>query len=241
MQLADQRLPLYLRLRDEIARKIAERVWAPGDPIPSEADLAATHNVAIGTVRKAIETLAGEGLLERVQGRGTFVRRPNFESSLFRFLRFQDSHGRHAVPESWILSRDCVAGPPDVVRALGLPDGARVIRILRQRLLEKRPVLAEEIWLSEELFRPLLILSGEEIGALLYPSYEQHCGQIVAYAEETLTVEPVDQPYASILGLPVDTPVVLIERLARGYLGQALEWRRSRAAASTFRYHVEIR
>ncbi len=237
----DHRLPLYQRLRDEIARQIATHVWGPGEAIPTEAELAATHGVAIGTVRKAVQSLVDDGLVERFQGRGTFVRRPSFDSSLFRFLRFQGADGRHDVPDSKILSRDRLEGPEDVTRSLQLPARTAVIRLLRQRLLAARPVLAEEIWLPESRFHPLLAMPEDQIGALLYPTYERFCGEIVASAEETLTVEAAQDPYASILGLSPGAPVVLIERLAFGFHGEPLEWRRSRAAASTFRYHIEIR
>lgn len=42
--------------------------------IPSERTLWETHEVSRGTVRKAVDALVEEGLLERVQGRGTFVK-----------------------------------------------------------------------------------------------------------------------------------------------------------------------
>ncbi|PKU25027.1 GntR family transcriptional regulator [Telmatospirillum siberiense] len=237
----DQRLPLYQRLRDEIAAQIASHVWRPGEAIPTEAELAASHSVAVGTVRKAIQTLVDEGLVERFQGRGTFVRRPSFDSSLFRFLRFHGPEGRHEVPESKILDRSGLIGPDPVIKALRLPTGTEVIRLLRQRLIKGWPVLAEEIWLPRARFEPILTMPLDEMGALLYPAYERFCGEIVASAEETLTVEGVAAPFDTILSLPQASPVVVIERLAFGYHGGPLEWRRSCAPASTFRYHIEIR
>jgi len=63
----------------------------------------------------------------------------------------------------------------------------------------------------------------------------------VAYAEETLTAESVSDVHARLLHIPQNSPVVVIERLARNYAGQPLEWRRSRGHASHFRYSVEIR
>jgi len=237
----DQRLPLYQRLRDEIAGRIASHAWRPGEAIPTEAELAASHGMAIGTVRKAIQVLVDEGMVERFQGRGTFVRRPSFDSSLLRFLRFQGTEGRHDVPDSKILSRESAVAPDAVADALKIPRDSAVIRLLRQRLLDGRPVMAEEIWLPLAPFSSLLALPMEEFGPLLYPTYERLCGLIVASAEETLTIEPVGEPYADILGLGAGTAVVLIERLAMNHEGRPLEWRRSRAAASTFRYRVEIR
>jgi len=63
----------------------------------------------------------------------------------------------------------------------------------------------------------------------------------VARAEETLTVEPVDETTARLLTLTPGSPAVVIARLAFGYDGQPMEWRCSRGSAATFRYQIEIR
>lgn len=192
-------------------------------------------------MRKAVDALVSEGILERQQGRGTFIRRPQFQSSLFRFFRFQTAAGERRVPESRILSIEPVTAPSAVAQALGLPLDAPVIRIVRVRLLDVQPVLAEEIWLPRNRFQPLLEIDLSSKGPLLYPIYEEVCGQVVASAEETLTAESVNDVHARLLQVPVNSPVVVIERLARDYAGTPLEWRRSRGHAEHFRYRVDIR
>ncbi|MDO7895928.1 GntR family transcriptional regulator [Pseudomonas citrulli] len=238
---SDVRLPLYQRLRDQLAEQIANNRWRPGEAIPTEAALSAEYQLSTGTVRKAIDALVSEGILERQQGRGTFIRRPQFQSSLFRFFRFQTASGERQVPESRILSIEPVAAPSAVAQALGLPADAPVIRIVRLRLLDIEPVLAEEIWLPRSRFQALLEIDLSQKGPLLYPIYEETCGQVVAYAQETLTAESVNDVHARLLQVPVNSPVVVIERLARDYAGTPLEWRRSRGHAEHFRYSVEIR
>lgn len=238
---SDTRLPLYQRLRDQLADQIAKNRWRPGEAVPTEAALSAEYQLSTGTVRKAIDALVSEGILERQQGRGTFIRRPQFQSSLFRFFRFQSASGKRLVPESRILSIEPVAAPSAVAQALGLPANAPVIRIIRLRLLEVQPVLAEEIWLPRSRFQPLLETDLSLKGPLLYPIYEDLCGQVVAYAEETLTAESVNEIHARLLQVPIHSPVVVIERLARDYAGTPLEWRRSRGHADHFRYSVDIR
>ncbi len=76
----DERLPLYQRLKDEMLDKIADGTWLPDQAIPTEAELTRHYGVAVGTVRKAVDMLVAEGLLQRIQGRGTFLRRPNFDA-----------------------------------------------------------------------------------------------------------------------------------------------------------------
>lgn len=241
MLMSDERLPRYQRLRDDLAHQISMNRWRPGEAIPTEAALASEYNVSVGTVRKAIDALVSEGVLERQQGRGTFIRRPQFQSSLFRFFRFQGLSGERLVPESRILSVESMPAPSAVAQALGLPPESEVIRLIRLRLLAAKPVLAEEIWLPKQLFLPLLSVDLDRQGPLLYPIYETLCGQVVASAEETLTAEAVNEVHARLLAIDVQSPVVVIERLARDYAGKPLEWRRSRGHASHFRYSVEIR
>ncbi|SFA90553.1 GntR family transcriptional regulator [Pseudomonas sp. NFPP24] len=238
---SDARLPLYQRLRDQLIEQIANNRWRPGEAIPTEAVLSAEYALSTGTVRKAVDALVSEGILERQQGRGTFVRRPQFQSSLFRFFRFQGPSGERQVPQSRILTVESVAAPSAVSEALGLASEAQVIRIVRTRLFDVQPLLAEEIWLPRARFQALLDIDLAVQGPLLYPVYESVCGQVVASAEETLTAESVNAVYARLLQVPVNSPVVVIERLARDYAGQPLEWRRSRGHAEHFRYHVDIR
>jgi GntR family transcriptional regulator len=237
----DQRLPLYQQLRDELASKIKRQVWQPGELMPSETELKSTYQVAIGTVRKAIEALIAEGLVERSHGKGTFVRKPRFNNSLFRFFRFESVSGQRRVPTSHIVQRHSISAPAYITTALQLKAGAPVIELLRLRLVDDQPVLAENIYLCAQRFAALLTLPTEEFGDLLYPLYEEKCGQIIASAKEVLTVEPVTAAQAELLRLPENTSVVVIERLASGSDGKPLEWRQSRGAASKFRYSAEIR
>jgi len=241
MTATDRRPPLYQRLRDQIAGEITRNVWGPGTAIPTEAELAQTHQVAVGTVRKAIDLLVAEGLIERSQGRGTYVRRPSFDSSLFRFFRFQGPDGTRRVPESRILGRERRPGPIEATRALALADGSDVLHLSRLRLIDQRPVLAEEIWLPAARFAPLMDLAADAFGDLLYPLYERHCQAVVASARETLSVAAVEAEAASLLAVAPGTPVVVIERLALGYDDRPLEWRRSLGPADQFRYQIEIR
>jgi GntR family transcriptional regulator len=238
---ADDRLPRYQRLRDEMVALIAARHWRPGESIPTEQALAKSYDVAVGTVRKAVDLLVAEGLLERFQGRGTFVRRASFDSSLFRFFRFQTRQGERRIPESRILRREVVDAPSAVAATLQISSTARVIQMSRLRLIDDVPMLAEEIWLPYVRFVAFAEMDLNEVGDLLYPVYETQCNQVVASATETLTVEAIGPLHARLLRIEPGTPAVVIERLAYGYDRQPLEWRRSRGPASEFIYQAEIR
>ncbi|WP_110654155.1 GntR family transcriptional regulator [Salinicola halimionae] len=238
--MTDERLPLYQRLRDDMLAKIAAGEWTPGGAIPTEAELTKHYGVAVGTLRKAVDTLVQDGLMKRSQGRGTFILRPNFEGSLFRFFRQVDAKGDRRIPESRILERQLESPAQDVANALELELSEKVIRLERIRQFDGATLYHEDIWLPARRFEALMQIEIDDFGNLLYPFYESRCGQLIGSARETLSVESASPDVANILDLDAGQPVVLIERLALGYDRTPLEYRRSRGAASTFRYQVDI-
>lgn len=237
----DERLPLYQRLADLLRGEITSGVRKPGDRIPSENVLADDYGLATGTARKALSELVNDGILERSQGRGTFVRKPSFDQSLFRFFRFRSKSGEQEVPGSRIRSRTVKPLPDHVADKLELPRKSDGIQMSRLRIIDEAPVVLEDIWLPLEPFKLFLDLSSDEIGSLLYPIYDETCGQVVARAEEILTAEAAGKETARLLGVAVGDPIMLVDRLARGFNGTPLEWRRSRGPAKLFHYQIEIR
>ena len=85
--------PLYRQIKTLITAGLQAGEWTPGQAIPSETELAARFKVSQGTVRKAIDELAGENLLVRRQGKGTFVATHAEEKTQFRFLRLTAQDG----------------------------------------------------------------------------------------------------------------------------------------------------
>ncbi len=209
--------------------------------MPSENVLADQYSLAPGTIRQAVTQLVSEGVLERFQGKGTFVRRPSFDQSLFRFFRFLGRPGERVVPEGRILRRAVESAPQNIRDRLEMDEDASAICISRLRLLSGQPVLLEKIWLSFEEFAPIMQITDPQLGPLLYPIYDELCGRTVASAEEELMVDTADEETAEILSINPGDPVVVIERLAKGFDGTPLEWRRSVGRADEFRYQIEIR
>ncbi len=71
----DAETPLWQQLANILRAQIESGELPPGRIMPSESTLMQEHGLARGTVRKAVDALVQEGLVNRVQGRGTFVRR----------------------------------------------------------------------------------------------------------------------------------------------------------------------
>jgi GntR family transcriptional regulator len=231
--------PLYRRVYETIAGMIAAGAWRPGDSLPAETDIARAYKVAAGTVRKAMDELVGDGLIERRQGLGTFVHRPNFDNSMLRFFRFRDAAGDAFVPESQIVTcrlEPCHGRAAEVIE---LQDGM-AIHLLRRRQWDGVVRLIEDIHLPARRFSRLLDVGPQEIGPLLYPAYERHCGQVVFSIEEKIDIREASPGDAAMLGLEAGSLAFHIERIARDATGAAIEWRVSRGDARQFRYEVTV-
>lgn len=86
--------PLWQVVIDHIRELITAGTLAPGDPIPSEPQLAKQLDVSQGTVKNAIANLVRERLILRHQGKGTCVSNTDFNNSLLRFTTYGDAQGK---------------------------------------------------------------------------------------------------------------------------------------------------
>jgi len=236
----DPRLPLYQRLRDDLDARIRQGQWRLGEALPAEQALASLYGVSLGTVRRAIDLLVQDGVIERRQGSGTYLRRADFANSLFRFFRLTGSGGRPILPESRVLHRTETPMTADIAARLGLPAGSPALRLTRLRLDGDIPLMVDDIWLSAERFAPLATLPLSALEPLLYPAFERYCQAAICSAVEELSVATADAAHAHLLRIDPGAPVVAIERLACGRAGEPLEWRRSLGRSDRFRYRVEI-
>jgi GntR family transcriptional regulator len=231
----------YGSLAEALRTRIAAGEWAPGTALPSEQALATQQGVALGTMRRALELLAADGVVERLHGKGTFVRIGMVRMSTMRFFRFGASAGD--IPVSRILSRQRVPASAEVAEALGLPDGPeppQVLHLRRLRFLSGRPCILEHIWLPLPLFAGLADGDASTWGHLLYPLFSRACGVHVHRAVDDIVFETLSQDDAIDLQLPAQHPCAAVHRRTYDLLGRCVEVRTARGDARAFRYTATI-
>ena len=141
----------YARLADELRRRIDSGDLARGAKAPSEAELAEEFSVARGTVRQALESLASEGLLTTVPGRGRFVSSPEGDrqssaryEQVADFLRSSIRTGQlkpgDPLPSEHAILQHEARLDIEVVRGLDVRERRQRLRVLRvegERALER--------------------------------------------------------------------------------------------------------
>jgi GntR family transcriptional regulator len=201
--------------------------WGPGDPIPSEIELASRYSVSQGTVRKAVSELADENLLIRFQGRGTFVASHAEERSKFHFLRLTPDRSELKELTAQLFDFRRLRADPVSAKLLRLPAGGGLCLIRRVMLLSGRPTVYEEVRLPAHRFKGLSAAVIERHECMLYSMYESGFGVRILHADERLKAVAAPREAASALGMAYGAPVLLLERVAYTYTEEPAELRRS--------------
>lgn len=138
-------MPLYAQLMERIRVDILAGVYPVGERIPPEHEIEMRYGVSRVTVRRAIQELTGAGLLERKQGKGTFVSHPKTVSRLREIQGFHDACREMGLRPSVgkISVREISADAADADK-LGLPAESALIEIRRVLLADGIPVILEK-------------------------------------------------------------------------------------------------
>lgn len=223
---ASSELPLYLQISERLHRDICAGRYPVGGRLPPERQLAQQMQTAVGTLRKALETLEQQGLLTRRQGSGNYVARRDGGQGIYSFFHLERRDGDSAgLPTARVLAVDAAPAPAGFA---GLDAATPCWRFRRLRFLDNIPVAVEEIWLRKTLAPDL---DPSVLSEALYHSYARHFDLDITRVEDRLGVGcwPDWTPDALGHGTPA-----LVERRAWDGMGQVAEvsrnWFDSRVA-----------
>jgi DNA-binding GntR family transcriptional regulator len=222
-------IPARKRLRYEemiefVERLVAEGNLAPGDMLPTQAELAAAAGVSLITVRRALEELERAGRVRRHQGVGTFLARPRIISEPGRSGGLLDTLRRaHDAADAGPAGQPRVGNrllslrqglPSASLRAaLQLAQGAPVWEIRRQRLVNGEPKVYETAVIPVALAAGLDRYTGELSGSL-YELLAERYGLEDQAEEQYLEVAAADDDERRLLRLPSKSQVVRLRGLS---------------------------
>jgi GntR family transcriptional regulator len=226
LQIAAQPLPafagpLYVQVAGILRAKICASEWTPRAPLPNEVSLARDIGVSIGTVRKALEMLENEHLIQRRQGRGTFVVETSDETELERFCnQVNGSKKLRAGAAVWSYAAGQASG--EEAQLLMLRSQSRVHHI--QTVWSAGDMLtAFECITVDQARMPDLQHHISDAGQFLFPVYRRHYQEVISKVTESLTAVTADEALAGKLGVGQGQPLLCVERIAYAIAGGPLE------------------
>lgn len=210
---------LYSTIAALLRRQIDDGMLVPGEQLPSQQALAARYQVALVTIRQAVELLEGEGLVKRRHGSGTYVSDPlpdrrwvTLESGWDALIRMVET------TKVRMVRVDDEVQSPTLNENEGHP--APAYRFMRRvHLTDGIPYAVLEIFLDRRLYRREPRRFDREMVIRILEDMED---VEITSARQCLTIDVADFEVAELLNVEPGAPVGRVRRVIRDQAGTAI-------------------
>ncbi len=204
----------YQEIADQVRRRVSAGEFPPGRLLPSEAELSHGYGASRVTVRRALEVLRDEGLVDSRQGFGWFVSADPVRQSLGRLGTIESQLLAEGVrSERRILDFRFLAAPARVRELLG---SETVLRVRRLNLADDEPFALVTVWCPERYGAELSRADVER--SPFYELLEVELGGAV----QTIAAAAASARDAELLAVPEGSPVLRCERVTSTVDGEVV-------------------
>ncbi len=216
-------LPIYLQIAKELRQNIQESVFKVGDRLPTEYELSERFGVNRHTLRRAVEVLRQEGIVDVERGRGTFVVSAPITFPIGKRVRFNEALKSQSLnPTFQVLRVAELEADVGMAKAMALEPGDSVVLMERLSFIEEVPISLSSSHFPSHLFPGLVehCQTYSSISKMLRQEYD--CDHIRKSTKLTARL-PMPQE-ARLLRMPASNPIMLSESINVNQAGQVIEY-----------------
>lgn len=219
---ADYPMPLHIQLKQLIQAEIQAGKYV--EKIPSERELMERFHVSRSTVRESINHLVRDQVLEKVHGKGTFIKKRatvhEWLNALHSFTETVRNMGM--MPSVKLLMMQDNLQDKEAQAILQSP---HVFTFARLRKADDQPIAIERHYYEQSLGNQLKQYDLHH--STIYDLLEQQLHISLVEAEQTIKVVPITTEDAQHLLIEKNTNVLCVERVITGLMGEPIEFYRS--------------
>lgn len=230
--------PLYAQFEDLLRTAIMAGEWETNHAIPSENELSRTYGLSRMTVRSVITQLVKEGLLFRVQGKGTFVAAPKITTRSPAYMGIREQLEEMGYEISTELKCfEVRQANAHVARALEIEKGDEVTYIERLRFAGGQPISIHRSYLPTSLCPSLSdeALESEQLCVIV----EREFGMKAASVSESLESVLASAEEAAMLQIDRSYPLLLLEDVNKTVDGKIFEYTKVLFRGDKIKLHFE--
>lgn len=240
---ANSQIPLYYQLENVLREKITSGTFRGGERLPTESDLIEEYGVSRITVRQALQSLSDDGLIERKQGRGTYIsarksRKRKFTGVIHLTGSLDELIEMGMETPVKVLEMNRVEADSHEAELLEIKVKTPIYRLKRLRMHEGKPFGLIVNYLPEEIGAKLTM---EELssGALLH-TMEAKLGYELDNALQEIHAELADPYVAKLLDVRVGTALLSIERTVYTQKQKPVEYVHTLYRSDIYGYSVKL-
>lgn len=222
----DRKAPesLHAQISDAMRLTIASGGWPRHHRLKAEPELAKELGVSRGTLRRALATLIEEGLLKQVPGRGTFVTETLIEPAVAQKLSTlsEDFASQGIVLDTAVVDVSLVTVPSGIGRLMRLPRGTSVLRMVRVRTTDGKPIALVHNYVRTDLAPGIEKVDFTRTS--LFGVLENDYDLKIDNARRTFSAQAASDSVARALQLKPGAPVQYLEQLTFLTDARAIEY-----------------
>lgn len=232
--------PLFVQLRDRLRNHIVSGGLPTGSKLPSESQLEIEHGVSRITVRQALAELHAEGLIEKVNGKGSYVKRPEPPQGLGPLIGFYETmrrRGHQALGRVSPVRQ--VRADARVATGLRVPLHTPVSTITIMRFVDGQPFAKHTAWGSTPLFKQLAQADLQTNDLITIT--QDRLGYHLDHSDMEISALNADARLAKALSIAEGAAVLRLAIASFDTSGVPLLFSEFLARGDQFRYPVTIR
>ena len=231
---------LYIRLTEILMKKIRSGEWKAGRQIPTEEDLCREFDVSKITVRRAVDNLALEGYLRKVQGKGTFAMAwdatggLSMKTTLAEGVFLPGEAGDIRVMEKKVLT----LLDDETMRRMGPVIDNEMFYLRRLKSMDGSPVLVNETYV------PLRVCPGiadwDADDGSVFEYLRENAPARIARVIQTVEMGKPGEQVAENLKVKLSSPCIVIHRLFLASNETTVGYSKTTARTDRFRLVTEF-
>lgn len=214
--------PAYAQLANIVRRQIAAGQFRPGDQLPSEAQLCRKYGISPMTVRRSINLLSDQGVVNTEQGRGTFVKPVELSTASFDLNELGSLFMEGTAGDIKILDVRVVSADKKVASKLSIVIGEPSIYIRRLFLKRNRPIFYHRAYLIYDPTRP--IVEAEMDATSLKGLFADVDNKMLKFGQLTIESTLMTEEEAELLDSSFPSAAFYLEHLFYDFKDQPMSW-----------------
>ncbi|SDT87954.1 GntR family transcriptional regulator [Stappia sp. ES.058] len=239
IQADDTPLPKHHRVYLVLRQEIEDWVYSDTEPMQGDLALAERFDVSRITIRKAMDRLAAERMVERQRGRGTFARKRDGQPSPVTASLSGNIENLLALglqTDVDLIEFTYAVAPPHICAAMNLPAGTVMQRAIRVRSLDGLPFSHLTTWLPEEIGRSF---GAEQMRQTALLRLIERAGHPIASARQVITAKLATPEVANLLEIEPGEALLAVRRIVYDEAGRAVEHINGLYRPDTYEHEME--
>lgn len=233
-------IPYHYQLTEIIRKLISQNQWRQGDKLPSEREFCETFDISRITVRKALDSLASEGLIQTTKGVGTFVSEQKYLEKWTSFpVGFTDSLANQGYRiETQVLTLETIPTTDEISKELGLSSGDLILHLHRLRFIAQEPILIVTSYLPQRLVSDLE--KNDFTHKSLYQVLRENYGLVIDKVRRGIEAVAATKEEATLLHVETGSPLLQIESTSYTTDGKPVEYFIAKRRGDRTRFEFEL-